>query len=243
MFYVDKIQGQRFGKLVVIGMKVVNKRREAVCKCDCGTEKVISARMLKRGDTTSCGCYHRQVVSEMRQQDLIGKRFSKLVVIGKGEGTVLGANSILNYTWICKCDCGSTRELTTNALSSGNTKSCGCTGVEKNVTRIKSKAGLYAKVRHMRGKAEDRGIKWSLLEEQALETIVGNCEYCGTPPQRVHTTGQRYHGIDRVDSSLPYEIGNVVPCCKNCNFAKNDMSLNEFRDHIARMYNHMNKDK
>jgi hypothetical protein len=45
--------------------------------------------------------------------------------------------------------------------------------------------------------------------------------------------------IDRIDSGLGYEIGNIVPCCKWCNIAKADKSVEEFKGHILKMFEHM----
>ena len=48
----------------------------------------------------------------------------------------------------------------------------------------------------------------------------------------------KYNGIDRVDSSKGYEYNNVVSCCKNCNSAKMQLSIKEFKEHIIKIYNH-----
>lgn len=50
-----------------------------------------------------------------------------------------------------------------------------------------------------------------------------------------------YNGIDRVDSSLGYTVDNVVPCCKLCNQAKNNLSKQEFVDWVKRVYDHIHK--
>lgn len=54
--------GERFGRLTVIG--ALGKRRE--CRCDCG--KVITVgrtSALTSGNTRSCGCLRREVLSEL----------------------------------------------------------------------------------------------------------------------------------------------------------------------------------
>lgn len=59
------LTGQRFGRLVVIRQAPTVKRRaQWLCKCDCGTEKVIPAGALQRGHTQSCGCLRRDVARE-----------------------------------------------------------------------------------------------------------------------------------------------------------------------------------
>ena len=53
---------KRFGKLVAIKRvgRDQNKRPLWLCRCDCGTEKVINGSSLRNGDTVSCGCYGRE---------------------------------------------------------------------------------------------------------------------------------------------------------------------------------------
>jgi hypothetical protein len=50
--------GERFGKLVVLGIapSVSAAQRKYACKCDCGTTKDIRRTHLLSGATTSCGC-------------------------------------------------------------------------------------------------------------------------------------------------------------------------------------------
>jgi len=50
------ISGQRFGKLTVMAFsQSKGKNSYWLCRCDCGTEKVIALSNLKQG-TKSCGC-------------------------------------------------------------------------------------------------------------------------------------------------------------------------------------------
>lgn len=59
------LQGQRFGRLSVLD-KAPNKglRRQWRCRCDCGSDAIVGAASLRDGSTTSCGCFHREQVSE-----------------------------------------------------------------------------------------------------------------------------------------------------------------------------------
>lgn len=61
--------------------------------------------------------------------------------------------------------------------------------------------------------------------------LKGDCTYCGAPPTQKakHHPSFLYNGIDRVDSSQGYISTNVVPCCRVCNIAKNNMSLDAFK--------------
>lgn len=47
--------------------------------------------------------------------------------------------------------------------------------------------------------------------------------------------GILYSGIDRVDSSVGYEIGNIVPACKICNFAKSNLTQDDFKSWAKRI--------
>lgn len=60
--------------------------------------------------------------------DLAGKRFGRLVAIsysGKGR-------------WLCNCDCGNSKEIRSNALTTGATVSCGCLKREQDISNLKS---------------------------------------------------------------------------------------------------------
>jgi hypothetical protein len=53
--------GQRFGKWTVLGMTARtstdgHRRTACLCRCDCGTERVVYAQSLRGGLTKSCGC-------------------------------------------------------------------------------------------------------------------------------------------------------------------------------------------
>ncbi len=55
----SNIVGEVFGRLTVI--KRINRKWE--CKCECGKVILTSTSNLKRKNTTSCGCYHTEIMS------------------------------------------------------------------------------------------------------------------------------------------------------------------------------------
>lgn len=59
------LTGKRFGRLTVIS-KTTPKRRSTrwLCRCDCGKEVVATSTNLRNGNTKSCGCYIRDLVTE-----------------------------------------------------------------------------------------------------------------------------------------------------------------------------------
>ena len=54
-------------------------------------------------------------------QDLTGLRFGRWTVIGIGERSAAG-----KIQWLCRCDCGTERNVLADALRAGQSKSCGC---------------------------------------------------------------------------------------------------------------------
>lgn len=70
------ITGQRFGELTVLAYSHNVKRSGSYwkCVCDCGTEKVVSGLLLRRGSTKSCGCLQRRLASERMPRVLEFKR-------------------------------------------------------------------------------------------------------------------------------------------------------------------------
>lgn len=65
-------------------------------------------------------------------QDLTGQRFGRLVALKRVEGK----NG--RKEWLCQCDCGAIKAITAGALTSGETKSCGCLQKELLSKRVKT---------------------------------------------------------------------------------------------------------
>lgn len=52
--------GDKYGRLILLETFVESGRRKWLCRCDCGTEKVILQQSLLTGNTKSCGCLQMQ---------------------------------------------------------------------------------------------------------------------------------------------------------------------------------------
>lgn len=59
--YQSELLQKRFGKLVVIDTRIMNRHSECLCLCDCGNKVWIKSNSLKRKLATSCGCKHRKI--------------------------------------------------------------------------------------------------------------------------------------------------------------------------------------
>lgn len=154
------LTGQRFGRLTVI--RYDHSEHDGahwLCKCDCGTEKVIAGYLLRNGATKSCGCLKsdasraaiekaRAVLKARPRNDLTGQRFGRLVVLGLAD--VPDRKGFI--FWRVRCDCGTEKAVMQNNLVSGRTKSCGCLSNELRSARAermrqakKLKSGLTKK--------------------------------------------------------------------------------------------------
>jgi 5-methylcytosine-specific restriction endonuclease McrA len=123
---VKDLVGQRFGKLVVIKFSHIIKSDGAqwLCKCDCGNEKIISGRNLRKSNSTSCGCKrseHLVVFGLKKRKNIIGNKYGRLFVIEFSH-----INKSNSAFWICECNCGNIVIVQGTKLRSGHTKSCGC---------------------------------------------------------------------------------------------------------------------
>lgn len=188
------------------------------------------------------------------RKQIEGQRFGKLLVVssaGSRNGTSL---------WLCKCDCGETREVTHNALRNG-TWNCGCSrhkGFPENGSshRTYKARGPYQlkpqtttsarnRVKHfyLHG-AKSRNLVWGLPDDMFDALVGGNCVYCGSEPNarmKVNKTAQiLFNGIDRVDNSKGYTPDNVVSCCAMCNRAKSAMDKETFVAWLKRVAKHYN---
>jgi hypothetical protein len=58
-----ELTGRRFGRWTVVAFSRVHQRRYAcwLCKCDCGTERVVAGSSLTSGLSRSCGCLSREI--------------------------------------------------------------------------------------------------------------------------------------------------------------------------------------
>ena len=121
----QNLTNQKFGKLTVIkyiGAKYPEKRSKGhqwFCECECGNEKIVFGASLKSGNTTSCGCYQKEIIHN-RIIDLVGQVFGKLLVMD------YKFTKHSQTYWLCRCECGNEKTIAGNSLRFEKTKSCGC---------------------------------------------------------------------------------------------------------------------
>lgn len=177
---IDRI-GTRYGRLVVTGRAPRNRHGGTMwlCQCDCGKEKAVAVTSLRKGLTTSCGCYHREAVGRMQRSDLIGQRFDRWVV---NSFAFMRANRTY---WFCQCDCGNEKSIAGSVLASGGSKSCGCLRTEFGMGKLQDLIGQTFGSLTVIARGENnrhKHVMWVCRCECGEEVIVpgGNLKYGNT---------------------------------------------------------------
>lgn len=180
----------------------------------------------------------------MKFEDLTGKRFVRLVVIDQAPSNKYG-----HTRWNCLCDCGNKVVAYSYDLKRGGRPSCGCLKSEK-ISELRKlppgQAGLNNTFAQYRKSANHRGIIFSLTITEFSNLIDKKCHYCGVGSSLMSFGENRmlarnvngnfiYTGIDRKNNNEGYHIDNCVTCCKTCNFAKNNMTYDEFIEYLDRL--------
>ena len=159
------------------------------------------------------------IPADAKFQDLTGRRFVRLSVLGyRGKRAT-------EHRWLCRCECGSEKEVSATALRSGGTQSCGCLRAEKigglnrshGFTTGKKKAPEYkiwgAMIRRCHKETDTcfdrygrRGIRvcdrWR-FGEGALSAFECFISDMGLRPSAKHS-------IERVDNDGDYEPANCI---------------------------------
>lgn len=188
--------------------------------------------------------------------DIIGKKFGMLSVISKTDKRASNGNIF----YLCECDCGNKKEIMRSNLVSKSkykTISCGCyvkTG--KHVEHRKDKDRELHMVKNLYCKLKIRHKKLGGNESELIsmelfwKLIKKECAYCGIKDSDIvkdtllYNDYVLYHnGIDRIDSLKGYTKENVVCCCKYCNTAKSNRTLEEYTKWYEQVYDYFIKKK
>jgi hypothetical protein len=238
--FVD-LTNQIFGKLLVIKRTEIPENSKYkynsywLCQCECGNKKIVTAHSLKSGNTKSCGCLRKKTPHNFK--DLSGQRFGKLVILNFSH---MQKNRSF---WNCICDCGNSYIANGTSLKTKQVKSCGCWHRELFSSK-NTEASMNEIFRNYIIKAEKRNVVFELTREDFNIITKQDCYYCGKEPSRIRKNKYNngnyiYNGIDRIDSSKGYILENCVPCCTQCNIAKNATPQDEFINWIKKVYKHM----
>lgn len=99
---------------------------------------------------------------------------------------------------------------------SGTCKPCNTKGAYDWQEKNKERYG-YRIAKH---NSKKRGHAFNLEFEDYLNIVKDPCHYCGS--MLWNKSGHYGAQVDRIDNSKGYEIGNLLPCCWECNHGRSD---------------------
>lgn len=157
----------------------------------------------------------------------------------KGKLTIIRLSKVTNTGkyWLCKCDCGGEKEITTsNFRKEQGTASCkACFNLPAyNRKYVGDISGLAW--RHIVGSAKSRNIKVNITQREAWELFKRQNGKCALTGQDLcfKLYDRKEHGkdiysegtasLDRIDSTQGYSIENCQWVHKDVNWLKNRFS-------------------
>ncbi len=162
----------------------------------------------------------------MKLNDITNQRFGRLTVIKRAESK----NG--RTMWLCKCDCGNYKNISSSSLTRGTTKSCGCYNLEKLSERAKhnmSKTRLYKIWSCMKYRCYGKNHKeFYLYGDRGITVCDDWQEFTGFYKW---AKDKYFEGssIDRIDPN-----GNYEP--SNCRFADKYTQANNKRNNKYYVY-------
>jgi hypothetical protein len=234
------LTGQVIGRLLVI-KKATPRNGETYwdCLCECGNKTIIYHYSLAGNKTKSCGCIQKESIRKLglsSKINLIGRVFGRLTVINEVPNK--GTYKRTHVYWICKCVCGKIKEILSNSLLQGKTKSCGCWWKDMNkqswgrITHGGSKGGRitqeYAMWVAAKARAKKKGLPFNLKFPEDI-FIPSYCPIFGIKLEKglQGSPEDNSPSLDRIVPELGYVRGNVAVISNRANRIKMDATYNE----------------
>ena len=215
---LERITGKKFGRLTILdkwkkepyGLKRVLWK----CRCDCGNELWVLSASLLSGNTQSCGCLHKDILSQnnknLKTINLIGQKFGKLTVLDSAY-----SKDDSKY-WKCQCECGNIVYVRTGNLKSYNggcsTLSCGCikSKGEEKISKLLNNLNISFQKQYSFNDLKDKGylrFDFAIFKDNNLYCLV---EYQGE--QHYDKTNNYYSedGVYRDNLKKKYCLENNI---------------------------------
>lgn len=199
-----------------------------LCSCACGREVKVATEALRAGQRKSCGCLRSTGY-------LVGNKYGKLTV-----ESYEGRDATGRIMVKCGCECGGKKVTAARNLSREFGLHCGCMKIVLPTLRKEERPMLVRQIMaSYKSNAQRKGRDFllSLVDFETL--ILSDCYYCGSrPTNRKELRGVElfWTGIDRKENSKGYVLGNVVPCCTECNYMKCERDHDEFLERVRSVY-------
>jgi len=171
-------------------------------------------------------------------KNLTGKKFGKLTVIKQCDN-----DKTTHSKWLCKCDCGKTKEIIGISLRNGLTRSCGCLHRENCYKGYKLLSGqLWARIQ--KG-AVKRHLDFVITIEEAwdlYEKQNRRCALTGVPIGLVTDYTNKHQkntaSLDRIDNLQGYVLDNIQWVHRIINKMKNKHNQKTFIEWCKKVTNY-----
>lgn len=169
-----------------------------------------------------------------RKIDLTGQTFSRWTVISEE-----GRNKDGDIKWLCKCECGTSRSVSSKGLRKGTSKSCGCLKQELTIKHGHASNGKETRLYRI----------WHGMKDRCLNPNSKDYQNYGGRGITIHPTWLDYNNflnwslnngyrndlqIDREDVN-----GNYSP--NNCRFVTSKVNANNRRSNTLITINNQTK--
>lgn len=223
-----------------IGNKKKWKKICPNCRREC---YYVSEEQLRRSIRNNRNCLK---CGSFRKDRYIGMKFGTLTIIKQYNTQSPCGSKIVKVDY--RCDCGYI----------GLNKRFGCVKRQKMCLECKKKNAfkilpnremtfnlLYSS--YIKS-AKLRKLEFKLTKEEFKNLTKKECFYCGSNPHTIIKPnapggGYIYNGIDRKNNNKGYILENCVSCCKTCNYSKLKLSVDDFLNHVKKIYEHNNLGK
>ena len=230
--------GDIFGEWTVIDVDRFSKNGHTYvqCQCSCGTIKDIASTALLRGKTSSCkSCSARRRTIKLE----VGSKYKHWTIL---EGPIY-KNSTAYYK--VKCDCGTeSHKLPTELLSNNKCFQCENCAHKENMANIRKKNGevgnlsktRYTKIRKAAG---CRNLTFNVTIEYLWNLFQEQKQMCAITGDYISNIEEA--SLDRIDSSIGYEEGNVQWVTIQANLSKHTMAMSQLYEFCEKVLNHANQ--
>lgn len=164
MSHAEDLSGRVFCRLTVNFRVSCNNCKDVMwlTTCECGNDIVVKGASLKSGHTNSCGCYHRDAVSEKLAKDFLpGDQVGHWTILYRADG-YKGKGAF----WHVRCECGNETDVLGEHLRTGASSSCGCVS-RKNASErqlidlVGERFGLLTVVQRSDKKTDYGDVYWT----------------------------------------------------------------------------------
>ena len=174
-----------------------------------------------------------------RKRDLLNQRFGRLIVMTESK-----ERKASRVSWLCQCDCGQRKIISSKNLCDGDTRSCGC--LRRDVSSTKTWAGrgqvskdYYSQIRR---NAIKRDINFDITMEEMWELFKFQSGFCALSGIKIELSRNSKKkkptaSIDRIDSSIGYTKENIQWLHKDVNIMKNVFEQKKFINLCERVTN------